>query len=206
MSEPIILPLGDPDAKKAQVMLTVEPAVKELIENIATKGESSKLKLITEKFENYPEINRKTIIGVVLHYFIKGVKEDMNIEFDRPPHAVSETKTPSSSTGSRSGLSKAKKNDILARKDGNYYDEQLDSGEYTEDQVWNLIKEARAEQKYWEDLGWVLPKQKNLAPVQKDTPEYEIYLAKRAEAERIQSKNIEAAQKQRAENIAAAKS
>ena len=91
MTEPIVLPLGDPDAKKAQIMLTLEPAVKELIENIATKGESSKLELITEKFENYPEISRKSI-AVLLHYFLKGVKEDMNIEFDRKPYAVSESK------------------------------------------------------------------------------------------------------------------
>lgn len=206
MTEPIILPLGDPDAKKAQIMLTVEPAVKELIENIATKGDSDKLDLITDKFENYPEISRKSNIAVLLHYFLKGVKEDMNIEFDRKPYAVSDVKGGSSSTGSRSGLSKAKKNNIFARQDMKYYKTDIESGKYTINDVFPLIQAAYEEQKKWESEGWVLPTQKNLPPVQKDTPEYEIHLAKRAEAQRIQGENIEAAQKKRAENIAAGKS
>ena len=206
MSEPIILPLGDPDAKKAQIMLTVEPAVKELIENIATKGDSSKLDLITDKFENYPEISRKSNIAVLLHYFLKGVKEDMNIEFDRKPYAVSEVKSGSSSTGSRSGLSKAKKNDIFARQDMKYYKSDIESGKYTINDVFPLIQAAYEEQTKWENEGWILPTQKNKAPVQKGSDEYDKYMEDQAEFRATQQSNIEAAQKKRAENIAAGKS
>ena len=206
MSEPIILPLGDPDAKKAQIMLTVEPAVKELIENIATKGDSSKLDLITDKFENYPEISRKSNIAVLLHYFLKGVKEDMNIEFDRKPYAVSEVKSGSSSTGSRSGLSKAKKNDIFARQDMKYYKSDIESGKYTINDVFPLIQAAYEEQTKWENEGWILPTQKNKAPVQKGSDEYDKYMEDQAEFKATQQSNIEAAQKKRAENIAAGKS
>ena len=206
MTEPIVLPLGDPDAKKSQIMLTVEPAVKELIENIATKGESSKLELITEKFENYPEISRKSNIAVLLHYFLKGVKEDMNIEFDRKPYAVSEVKSGSSSTGSRSGLSKAKKNDIFARQDMKYYKSDIESGKYTINDVFPLIQAAYEEQTKWENEGWILPTQKNKAPVQKGSDEYDKYMEDQAEFKATQQSNIEAAQKKRAENIAAGKS
>ena len=205
MTEPIILPLGDPDAKKAQIMMTVEPAVKELIENIATKGESSKIELITEQFENYPEISRKSNIAVILHYFLKGVKEDMNIEFDRTPYAVSETKTGSSSARSRSGLSKAKKNDIFARQDMKYYKSDIESGKYTINDVFPLIQAAFEEQKHWEDKGWILPTQKNKAPVQKGSDAYNSYLEEQQEFKKTQQSNIEAAQKKRAENIAAGK-
>jgi len=206
MTEPIILPLGDPDAKKAQIMLTVEPAVKELIENIATKGDSDKLDLITDKFENYPEISRKSNIAVLLHYFLKGVKEDMNIEFDRKPYAVSEVKGGSSSTGSRSGLSKAKKNEIFARQDMKYYKSDIESGKYTINDVFPLIQAAYEEQTKWENEGWILPTQKNKAPVQKGSEEYDKYMEDQAEFKAIQQSNIEAAQKKRAENIAAGKS
>ena len=206
MTEPIILPLGDPDAKKAQIMLTVEPAVKELIENIATKGDSDKLDLITDKFENYPEISRKSNIAVLLHYFLKGVKEDMNIEFDRKPYAVSEVKGGSSSTGSRSGLSKAKKNEIFARQDMKYYKSDIESGKYIINDVFPLIQAAYEEQTKWENEGWILPTQKNKAPVQKGSEEYDKYMEDQAEFKAIQQSNIEAAQKKRAENIAAGKS
>jgi len=205
MTESIVLPLGDPGAKKAQIMLTLEPAVKELIENIATKGESSKLELITEKFEDYPEISRKSNIAVLIHYFLKGVKEDMNIEFDRTPYAVSETKTGASSTGSRSGLSKAKKNEIFARQDMKYYKSDIESGKYTINDVLPLIQAAYEEQMKWENQGWILPTQKNKAPVQKGTDEYDKYLEGQEEFKKVQQSNIEAAQKKRAENIAAGK-
>ena len=211
MTEPTLIPLGDPDAKKAQIILSVEPAVKELIENIAHKGESYTNKSGTkvefnDKYENYPEISRKSYIAVLLHYLLKGVKEDMNIEFDRTPYALSEVKGGSSNAGSRSGLSKAKKNDILARQDMKYYASDIESGKITMDDAFPLIQAAWEEKKKWENEGWVLPDQKNKAPVQKGTDEYDKYIKEQEESKATQQKNIEAAQKQLAENRAAGKS
>ena len=87
-----------------------------------------------------------------------------------------------------------------------YYASDIKSGKYTKYDVLQLIQEAYEEQEKWENEGWVLPDQKNKAPVQKGTDEYDTYLKEQEGSKAVQQKNIEAAQKKRAENLAAGKS
>ena len=65
MTEPIILPIGD-STKKGQIILSIEKSVKDLIENIAKKGEGDDLAL-KQIFDSYPDVP-SSLTGVVMHY------------------------------------------------------------------------------------------------------------------------------------------
>ena len=87
-----------------------------------------------------------------------------------------------------------------------YYKSDIESGKYTINDVFPLIQAAYEEQTKWENEGWILPTQKNKAPVQKGSDEYDKYMDEQEKFKATQQSNIEAAQKKRAENIAAGKS
>tara|TARA_R100000005_G_C4894097_1_gene139430 strand:- start:53 stop:646 length:594 start_codon:yes stop_codon:yes gene_type:complete len=175
MTEPIILPLGDPSSK-GQIILSIEESVKNLIDNIAHKGQSytkttksGEVEVEFEQYENYPEVPSSQT-GVVMHYVIKGIKEDMGIEFDETPKALKERKSPSGGGGMR--FTKDMKNSILDRCNAGYYDESLGM-----DEIFNNIKTAMEEKKQWEDLGYVLIPEKTKPPMKKDSEKYNDYLA-----------------------------
>jgi hypothetical protein len=173
-----VIPLGDPSLKKESVIFTVEPAVKELIDNIVHRGESYVMRSkngdkeveFKEQYPDYPDVPR-TIGGVVLHYFLKGVEEDMGIEFDQKPYALRERASGSSGKGTGERFSKEKKNDILARCDASFYDPSLGM-----DTIFENIKSAMEEKKYWEDQGYVLTPEKTKPPMKKDSEKYMEYL------------------------------
>ena len=167
MTEPIILPIGD-STKKGQIILSIEKSVKDLIENIAKKGEGDDLAL-KQVFDSYPDAP-SSLTGVVMHYVIKGIKEDMGIEFDETPKALKERKSPSGGGGMR--FTKDMKNSILDRCNAGYYDESLGM-----DEIFNKIRGALEEKKQWEDLGYVLTPEKTKPPMKKDSEKYAEYLA-----------------------------
>ena len=111
--EPIVIELG---SEKVQMGLNIEASIKKLIDNIAHKGEdfdskSGKKISFDEKYENYPELPAYTTTGVIVHYLLKGIKEDMGITFDATPRALVErVGKKASSNGS---FTKEKKNQLL---------------------------------------------------------------------------------------------
>ena len=105
-----------------------------------------------------------------MHYVIKGIKEDMGIEFDETPKALKERKSPSGGGGMR--FTKDMKNSILDRCNAGYYDESLGM-----DEIFNKIRGAMEEKKQWEDLGYVLVTEKTKPPMKKDSEKYAEYLA-----------------------------
>ena len=167
MTEPIILPLGDPSSK-GQIILSMEKSVKDLIENIAKKGDGDDLKL-KQVFDSYPD-TPSSLTGVVIHYVIKGIKEDMGIEFDEKPRALKERKSSSGGGGMR--FTKEMKNSILERCNASYYDDSLEM-----EDIFNKIRGAMEEKKQWEDLGYVLTPEKTKPPMKKDSEKYAEYLA-----------------------------
>jgi len=175
MTEPIILPIGDA-SEKGQIILSIEESVKDLIDNIAHKGQSytkttksGEVKVEFEQYENYPEVPSSQT-GVVMHYVIKGIKEDMGIEFDEKPRALKERKSSSGGGGMR--FTKEMKNSILDRCNYGFYDESIG-----EEEIFNNIRGAIAEKKQWESLGYVLVPEKTKPPMKKDSEKYNDYLA-----------------------------
>jgi len=167
MTESTILPIGDPSSK-VQVSLNIEQSVKDLIDNIAKKGEGEDLKL-KHVFDLYPD-TPSTLTGVLIHYLLKGIKEDMGIEFDQKPRSLKERKTSSGGGGMR--FTKEMKNSILERCNYGSYDESIG-----EEEIFNKIRGAIAEKKQWESLGYVLVPEKTKPPMKKDSEKYAEYLA-----------------------------
>lgn len=181
-----IIPLGDPSLKKESVIFTVEPAVKELIDNIVHRGESYVMKSkngdreveFDQKYDNYPEVP-KTIGGVVLHYVLKGIKEDMGIEFDEKPYALRERSGTTTRSSSRL-LSVKAKNELLEKCSSLYWEDQ----DLDEEEVMEKVMDSMKKVKEWKEKGYYLPKEKNQGIMLIDSDEYKNYLA---EKDRIKS-------------------
>jgi len=181
-----VIPLGDPSLKKDSVIFTVEPAVKELIDNIVHRGETYVMKSkngdreveFDQKYDNYPEVP-KTIGGVVLHYVLEGIKEDMGIEFDEKPYALRERSGTTTTSSSRL-LSVKAKNELLEKCSSLYWEDQ----DLDEEEVMEKVMESMKKVKEWKEKGYYLPKEKNKGIMLLDSDEYKNYLA---EKDRIKS-------------------
>ena len=167
-----VIPLGSEE--KVQFGFKIEPSINQLIDNLANRGQDYTDKKgnevkFEEVYENYPEDLPKSKVGVILHYILKGIKEDMGIEFDEKPYAMRErTTTSGGGTGER--FTKEKKNDILARCNASSYnDEELEV-------IFEKIKAAMEEKKYWESEGYVLVPEKTKPPMKRDSKKYMEYL------------------------------
>ena len=163
--------------KKVQIILSAESSISKLIDNIANRGidytdKKGNEVRFDEVYKNYPEHLPRSKTGVIIYYVLKGIKEEMGIEFDAKPYALRERgeKSSSNSTGER--FSKEKKNDILARCNASYYDSEMGL-----EIIFGKIKEALEEKKYWEDEGYVLIPEKTKPPLKKNSKKYMDYLA-----------------------------
>ena len=172
-----VLPLGHGD--KVQFGFKIESSINELIDNLANRGEDYTYKKgndvsFGEKYDSYPEDLPNSKVGVILHYVLKGIKEDMGIEFDEKPYAMRERKAASGSSSSGERFTKEKKNDILARCSAQNYDNM------ELEQIFEEIKKAMEEKKYWEDQGYVLIPEKTKPPMRRDSEKYMKYLEAKA--------------------------
>lgn len=167
-----VIPLGSEE--KVQFGFKVEASINQLIDNLANRGQDYTDKKgnevkFEEAYENYPEDLPKSKVGVILHYVLRGIKEDMGIEFDATPYSMRDrASTSSERNGER--FSKEKKNDILARCSASYYTD-MDIEE-----IFEGIRVAMEEKKYWENEGYVLVPEKTKPPMKKDSKKYMEYL------------------------------
>ena len=181
-----VIPLGDPSLKKESIIFTVEPAVKELIDNIVHRGENYIMRSskgekeieFEDQYDNYPEVP-KTIGGVVLHYVLKGIKEDMGIEFDEKPYALRERSGTATRSSSRL-LSVKTKNELLEKCSSLYWEDQ----DLDEEEVMEKVMDSMKKVKEWKEKGYYLPKEKNKGIMLIDSDDYKNYLA---EKDRIKS-------------------
>ena len=171
-----VIPLGDPSLKKESIIFTVEPAVKELIDNIVHRGENYIMKSskgekeieFEDQYDNYPEVP-KTIGGVVLHYVLKGIKADMDIEFDEKPYALKERK---SATRSSSKVLSVNAKNLLLDQCSILYWEELG-----EEDAMDKVMSAMAKVKEWKDKGYYLPKERSKGIMLLDSEDYKTYVA-----------------------------
>ena len=177
MNKPAILPIG---SDKVSISLNIEQSVKDLIDNIVKKGEGGDLKL-KHVFDSYPD-TPSSLTGVLIHYLIKGVKEDLGIEFDEKPRSLKERKSSSGGGGMR--FTKVMKNSILERCNYGSYDESIG-----EEEIFNEIRDAIAEKKQWESLGYVLVPEKTKPPMKKDSEKYNDNLAAKEAAQQARILN-----------------
>ena len=169
-----------PTDDKVQFGFKIETSINELIDNLANRGQDytdkkgNEVKFSTV-YDEYPEDLPTTKVGVILHYVLKGIEEDMKIVFEPRPYALQKRDGASSSSGGTGErFTKEKKNDILDRCSASYYDdEELEV-------IFEKIAKAIEEKKYWEAEGYVLVPEKTKPPMKKDSKKYMEYLEAKA--------------------------
>ena len=184
-----VIELGDGTAD-SQIILSIEQPIKDLVDNLAHRGNEYVKRIKKEdkrinfeyQFDEYPPELPTKMTGVLIHYFLKGVKQDFNVEFDKQPSSV---RLRSSDTRSSSGsLTKDAKNEILAQQDLSFYKERIDSGIIDMPEVLKLMTEAYEKQKSLEDQGWYFTPEKTKPPYKVDSDKYNSYIKKKDEITR----------------------
>ena len=173
--------------KSAPMIVSVEPTVKELISYIAEKGDATQIKgtSIPKDIELNEEVLSKipgSMTGVLIHYFVRGIKQDFNIEFSKEPKSLRR------GAGSRDAkrniremsmdeldeyiikkkeeylkdptkgriLSAKTKNELLKEMDMSHYSADIESGAMTMAEVMEKIQTAYQIKKKLEDAGYIL--------------------------------------------------
>ena len=158
------LPISTDD--KTTILLNVEGAVKELINNLSKKQQPKGIDIDEEKLSALPS----SMTGVVVHYLIRGLKEDFNIEFAEQPVSLKPrmTNTDKKVAGKKRLLTKDQKNELLAKMQLSYYEGDIASGKMTIDDAMTSIKSAFDKKKEYEDMGYMLPAKKTESPFWKE--------------------------------------
>ena len=158
------LPISTDD--KTTILLNVEGAVKELINNLSKKQQPKGIDIDEEKLSALPS----SMTGVCIHYLVRGLKEDFNIEFAEPPVSLKPrmTNTDKKVAGKKRLLTKDQKNELFAKMQLSYYEGDIASGKMTIDDAMTSIKSAFDKKKEYEDMGYMLPAKKTESPFWKE--------------------------------------
>lgn len=149
---------------KGSIILSIEQNIKSVLEALAKKEEIGMgCTIDVEEYEHLPN----SITGCLIYYFIRGLKEDFNIEFEPKPVSTKQRGgdiTRRKAEGKKRLLTKAQKNELLDRTKMSFYENQIASGAMTLDAAMEQIKAAFQEKQQFEGLGLVLPEKKTEAP------------------------------------------
>lgn len=149
---------------KGSIILSVEQNIKTVLEALAKKTEIGMGCFVEpEQYEDLPN----SITGCLVHYLVRGLKEDFNIEFDPKPVSTKQRGgdiTKRKAEGKKRLLTKAEKNELLERTKMSFYEERIATGVITLDNAMEQIKSAFQEKQHYEGLGLVLPEKKTEAP------------------------------------------
>ena len=153
--------------KKTTILLNVEDAVKDLISILSKKGNIDSADIDADKLAELPT----SMTGIVVHYLVKGLKDDFNIEFEEKPVSL---KVRATSTydrkvaGKKRLLTKEQKNELLAKMQMSYYENDIANGVLTMDDAMQSLKNAFEKKKEYEEMGYVLPAKKTESPYWND--------------------------------------
>jgi len=149
---------------KTTILLNVEENIKTLLKKLSDKEEIGwGIDTDPEEFSHLPN----SITGVIIHYVIKGIKEDFGYEFENPPKSLKLrgiSKDAKKIAGKKRLLSREQKNELLERTQMNFYDKKISSGEMTIDSAMNEIREAYGRKQSFEEMGYMLPSKKTDYP------------------------------------------
>lgn len=163
---------------KATILLNVEESIKDVLGAIAKNrqicGKNKQTGEITWSIdidaERFKELPNSTT-GVIIYYVVKGLKEDFNIEFENQPKSLKMrggSAFDKKVAGRKRLITKAQKNELIARTNLSYYENDIASGIMSIEDAMNEIKKAFLDKKYYEDAGLVLPANKTKGPYWKN--------------------------------------
>ena len=154
------LPMRD---EKTTILISVEANIKELLSKLASKQEIGwGIETNPEEFQHLPN----SITGVIVHYIIKGIKEDFGFEFEKQPKCLTYnlSKFDKKVAGKKRLLTREQKNELLAKTQMSYYDDKISSGEMTIESAMYAIKDAYERVQAFKDIGYILPPEKTKYP------------------------------------------
>jgi len=155
------LPISSDD--KATILINVEGAVKDLVSALAKKAEIKGTKIDPTLFAGLPS----SLTGVMVHYFVKGIKEDFDIEFAEKPVSLKPRSTnpfDKKVAGKKRLLTREQKNELLAKTQMSFYEKDIAAGKMTIDQAMYALKDAYERKANFEEMGYILPPKKTEYP------------------------------------------
>ena len=152
--------------EKTTILLNVEVAVKDLVSKIAKKEEIKGVEV--DKYADIPN----SLTGVVMHFLVNGLKNELNVEFEEPPVSLNAVRGATSFdkkvAGKKRLLTRQEKNDLLAKTEMKYWEKDINEGKITIDKVMIYMKDAFERKQNYEEMGYVLPPNKTEYPYRID--------------------------------------
>jgi len=155
------LPISSDD--KATILINVEGAVKDLVSALAKKAEIKGTKIDPTLFAGLPG----SLTGVMVHYFVKGIKEDFDIEFAEKPVSLKPRSTnPFDRKVARKKrlLTREQKNELLAKTQMSFYEKDIAGGKMNLEEAMLALKDAYEQKANFEKMGYMLPPKKTDYP------------------------------------------
>lgn len=148
---------------KTTILISVEENIKKLVSALANKEPIGwNTSCDVETYNHLPN----SITGVIVYYLIKGIKEELGLEFENEPKCLSYNKSAleKKKAGKKRLLTKEQKNELLSKTQISFYDIKISNGEMSIEDAMEEIKNAYNQIKAFEEMGYILPPQKHLAP------------------------------------------
>ena len=149
---------------KTTILLNVEENIKTLLKKLSDKEEIGwGIDTNPEEFKHLPN----SITGVIIHYVIKGIREDFGFEFETEPKSLKLrglSKDAKKIAGKKRLLTRDQKNELIAKTEMSYYKEKISSGEITIEGAMFAIKDAYERIQNFEEMGYILPPKKTEYP------------------------------------------
>ena len=155
------LPISNED--KTTILLNVEGAIKDLAAALAKKNEIKGADIDPSAYEHLPN----SLTGVIVHYFVKGLKEELDIAFEEAPTALkvrSSNPLDKKVAGKKRLLTRDQKNELLAKTQMAFYEDKIGKGEMTIEQAMYAVKDAYERKQNFEEMGYILPIKKTEYP------------------------------------------
>lgn len=150
--------------KKTTILLNVEVAVKDIITNLAKKQQIEGATIDIERLNHLPN----SITGVVIHYVVEGLKKDFGIAFSAQPVSLKQRGGNSNYdkkvAGKKRLLTREQKNELLAKTQMSFYEEQIARGEMSVENAMFAIRDAYECKQNFEAMGYMLPAKKTDYP------------------------------------------
>ena len=158
---PDILKDSPKEKQKGNLLLIVEKGVLNLAKVLTDSGKEKSTFAecgIEEISEEQREHLPSTTVGLFVHYFAKGIKQDFGIEFDELPYSIRERKSKASTKVYP--ISLKRKNEIVDNMNKIKLLKKVDSGEITREDADLLHKKAINEYEEITAEGWIFPEKR----------------------------------------------
>jgi hypothetical protein len=150
--------------EKTTILLNIEGAVKDIINNLAKKQEIKGANIDIERLNHLPN----SITGVVIHYVVEGLKNDFGIGFTEQPVCLkqrgSNNNYDKKVAGKKRLLTREQKNELIGKTQMSYYEEHIARGEMSVENAMYAIRDAYERKQNFEEMGYILPPKKTEYP------------------------------------------